>query len=63
MIVGPTVKWYIAGQFEWKKIRVATGFANIRLFAGLYFHKLELYVEVSPRIDGRILLTNIATFH
>ncbi|KAJ7381185.1 hypothetical protein OS493_004785 [Desmophyllum pertusum] len=45
MILGPTVKWYITGQFEWKKIRVATGFANIRLFDGLYFHKLELYVE------------------
>ncbi|XP_067053119.1 uncharacterized protein [Acropora muricata] len=45
MIVGPTVQWYIAGQFEWRKIRVATGFRNIRLFAGLYFHKLELYVE------------------
>ena len=47
MIVGPTVKWYITGQFEWKKIRVATGFANVRIFDGLYFHKLELYVEVS----------------
>jgi len=57
MIVGPTVKWYIAGQFEWKKIRVATGFANIRLFAGLYFHKLELYVEVSRNINMRIPVT------
>lgn len=47
MIVGPTVKWYITGQFQWKKIRVATGFANVRIFDGLYFHKLELYVEVS----------------
>lgn len=47
MIVGPTVKWYIAGQFEWKKIKVATGFRNIRLFGGLYFDRLELYVEVS----------------
>ena len=47
MIVGPTIKWYITGQFEWKKIRVATGFANVRIYDGLYFHKLELYVEVS----------------
>ena len=47
MIVGPTVKWYIAGQFEWKKIKVATGFRNVRLFGGLYFDRLELYVEVS----------------
>ena len=46
MIVGPTIKWYITGQFEWKKIRVATGFANVRIYDGLYFHKLELYVEV-----------------
>ena len=46
MSVGPTIKWYIAGEFEWKKIKVATGFRNIRLFAGLYFDKLELYVEV-----------------
>ena len=50
MIVGPTVQWYIAGQFEWRKIRVATGFRNIRLFAGLYFHKLELYVEVRAAV-------------
>ena len=50
MIVGPTAKWYITGQFEWKKIRVATGFANIRIFGGLYFHKLELYVEVSSQV-------------
>ena len=47
MIVGPTVKWYIAGQFEWKKIKVATGFRNVRIFGGLYFDRLELYVEVS----------------
>ena len=47
MIVGPTAKWYITGHFQWKNIRVATGFANIRIFDGLYFHKLELYVEVS----------------
>ena len=46
MIVGPTVKWYITGHFEWRKIRVATGFANVRIYDGLYFHKLELYVEV-----------------
>lgn len=46
MILGPTVQFYITGQFEWKKIRIATGFANIRLWDGLYFHKLELYVEV-----------------
>ncbi|XP_058970157.2 uncharacterized protein [Pocillopora verrucosa] len=45
MILGPTVQFYITGQFEWKKIRIATGFANIRLWDGLYFHKLELYVE------------------
>lgn len=50
MIVGPTIKWYITGQFEWKKIRVATGFANVRIYDGLYFHKLELYVEVSYNI-------------
>jgi len=49
MIVGPTIKWYIAGEFQWRKIKVAVGFKNIRLFAGLYFHKLELYVEVSYR--------------
>lgn len=47
MIVGPTAKWYITGHFQWKNIRIATGFANIRIFGGLYFHKLELYVEVS----------------
>lgn len=46
MIVGSTIKWYITGHFEWKKIRIATGFANIRIQDGLYFHKLELYVEV-----------------
>lgn len=45
MIVGPTAKWYITGHFQWKNIRIATGFANIRIFGGLYFHKLELYVE------------------
>lgn len=48
MILGPTVKWFITGHFEWKKLRVATGFANIRLWDGLFFHKLELYVEVGP---------------
>lgn len=47
MILGPTVKWYITGNFEWKKIKVATGFANIRICEGLSFSKLELYVEVS----------------
>ena len=47
LIVGPTVKWYIYGTFEWRKIRIATGFANVRIYDGLYFHKLELYVEVS----------------
>lgn len=46
LIVGPTVKWYIYGTFEWRKIRIATGFANVRIYDGLYFHKLELYVEV-----------------
>ncbi|CAH3028156.1 unnamed protein product [Porites evermanni] len=45
MILGPTVKWYITGNFEWKKIKVATGFANIRICEGLSFSKLELYVE------------------
>nr|XP_058970077.1 uncharacterized protein LOC131796502 [Pocillopora verrucosa] len=45
LIVGPTIKWYITGQFQWRKIRVATGFANVRIYDGLYFHKLELYVE------------------
>ncbi|KAL9979352.1 hypothetical protein ACROYT_G017003 [Oculina patagonica] len=45
MIIGPTAKWYITGHFQWKNIKVATGFANIRIFDGLYFHKLELYVE------------------
>ena len=57
MIVGPTVKWYITGHFQWKKIRVATGFANVRIFDGLYFHKLELYVEVSCQKDNHELLT------
>ena len=47
IIVGPTVKWYIYGTFEYRKIRIATGFANVRIYDGLFFHKLELYVEVS----------------
>lgn len=47
LIVGPTVKWYIYGTFEYRKIRIATGFANVRIYDGLYFHKLELFVEVS----------------
>ncbi|XP_068704515.1 uncharacterized protein [Montipora foliosa] len=45
LIVGPTVKWYIYGTFEYRKIRIATGFANVRIYDGLYFHKLELFVE------------------
>ncbi|XP_020601762.1 uncharacterized protein LOC110040832 [Orbicella faveolata] len=45
MIIGPTAIFYITGQFEWKKIRVAVGFAYIRIWDGLYFDKLELYVE------------------
>jgi len=49
MIIGPTAIFYITGQFEWKKIRVAVGFAYIRIWDGLYFDKLELYVEVSHR--------------
>lgn len=53
IIVGPTVKWYITGHFQWKNIRVATGFANVRIFDGLYFHKLELYVEVSCQEGDR----------
>ena len=48
MILGPTFKFYIYGNFEWKKVKVAVGFAHIRLWDGLYFDKLELYVEVSP---------------
>ena len=48
MILGPTVKFYIYGNFEWKKVKVAVGFAHIRIWDGLYFDKLELYVEVSP---------------
>ena len=47
MILGPTVKFYIYGNFEWKKVKVAVGFAHIRIWDGLYFDKLELYVEVS----------------
>ena len=47
MILGPTVKFYITGNFEWKKVKVAVGFANIRIWDGLEFYKLELYVEVS----------------
>ena len=47
MILGPTAKFYITGQFERKKIRVAVGFAHIRIWDGLYFDKLELYVVVS----------------
>lgn len=47
MILGPTIKWYISGQFEWKKIKVTTGFRNIKLWDGLAFDRLELYVEVS----------------
>lgn len=49
MIIGPTARFYITGQFEWKKIRVAVGFAHIRIWDGLYFDKLELYVEVGQR--------------
>ncbi|KAL9979348.1 hypothetical protein ACROYT_G016999 [Oculina patagonica] len=45
MILGPTAKFYITGAFEWKKVRVAVGFAHIRIWDGLYFDKLELYVE------------------
>ncbi|XP_068704567.1 uncharacterized protein [Montipora foliosa] len=45
MILGPTVKFYIYGNFEWKKVKVAIGFAHIRIYDGLYFDKLELYVE------------------
>lgn len=48
MILGPTVKFYIYGNFEWKKVKVAVGFAHIRIWDGLYFDKLELYVEVGP---------------
>ena len=47
MILGPTVKFFITGQFEWKKIRVAVGFRSIRIWDGLEFDRLELYVEVS----------------
>ena len=47
MIIGPTAKFYITGQFQSKKIRVAVGFAHVRIWDGLYFDKLELYVEVS----------------
>ena len=52
LIVGPTVKWYIYGTFEYRKIRIATGFANVRIYDGLYFHKLELFVEVSCGIEN-----------
>ncbi len=51
MILGPTAKFYITGAFEWKKVRVAVGFAHIRIWDGLYFDKLELYVEVSPEVN------------
>ncbi|XP_048580608.1 uncharacterized protein LOC5507741 isoform X2 [Nematostella vectensis] len=44
-IVGPTAKAYINGLFQWKNIKVAAGFANIHIGFGLYFHKLELYVQ------------------
>ena len=50
MILGPTAKFYITGNFQWQKIIVAVGFANIRIWDGLEFWKLELYVEVSPDI-------------
>ena len=56
LIVGPTIKWYITGQFQWRKIRVATGFANVRIYDGLYFHKLELYVEVRIKTAFRLHL-------
>ena len=61
MIVGPTIKWYITGQFEWKKIRVATGFANVRIYDGLYFHKLELYVEVSYSRNNFLVVVSSTT--
>ena len=61
MIVGPTIKWYITGHFEWKKIRIATGFANVRIQDGLYFHKLELYVEVL--VERLLTLCSFKSFY
>ena len=55
MILGPTVKFYITGNFEWKKVKVAVGFSNIRIWDGLEFFKLELYVEVSSNNLPEIL--------
>ena len=55
MILGPTVRFYITGNFEWKKVKVAVGFANIRIWDGLEFYKLELYVEVSSNNLPEIL--------
>ena len=46
VILGPTVRWYISGQFQWKKIRIATGFRDVRIWDGVYFNRLDLYVEV-----------------
>lgn len=51
IIIGPTAKFYISGQFEWKKIRVAVGLLQVHIWGGLYFDKLELYVEVSPAVN------------
>ena len=57
MILGPTAKFYITGNFQWKKIKVTVGFANIRIWDGLEFSKLELYVEVSPGILCGVILS------
>ena len=46
MIVGPDIKFFINGLIEWKKVKIAGGFKNIRIGFGLYFHYFELYVEV-----------------
>ena len=64
MIIGPTAKFYITGQFEWKKVRVAVGFGHIRIWDGLYFDKLELYVEVSHyTLYTQLARRQIKSFH
>ena len=46
MIVGPDFKFYLNGLVEFKKVKIAAGFRKIHIGFGLYFDKLELYVEV-----------------
>lgn len=47
MIVGPDFKFYLNGLIEFKKVKIAAGFRKVHIGFGLYFDKLELYVEAS----------------